>query len=43
MYYQPDTIWEAFNIPNREEYIKHYVVKGKFHSKVPKDVIGYSR
>ncbi|TDS13540.1 hypothetical protein DFQ03_2833 [Maribacter caenipelagi] len=38
-WYQPDKRWEIWGITTKEEFVDKYVVPGKFHDKVPKDVI----
>jgi hypothetical protein len=39
-YYNPDDRWEIlYNITNRSDYEKRFVVRAKFHSLVPKDII----
>jgi hypothetical protein len=38
-YHQPDTRWEIFNCLDFETYLLHYMVKGKFHTKVPQDIL----
>lgn len=38
-YYMPDSRWKIYNINSKEEFILNYVVKGKFHQSVPKDIV----
>lgn len=38
-WYQPDERWEIWGIKNQEEYVEKYVVLGKFHNNVPRDVV----
>jgi hypothetical protein len=38
-WYEADETWWAIGIKNREEYIDKYVLEGKFHEKVPEDVV----
>lgn len=36
---EPDTRWELFNMKSQEDFIDNYVVTGKFHDQVPKDIV----
>lgn len=38
-WYEPDNRWGLYDIKCEEEFIEKLVVTGKFHSKVPKDII----
>jgi len=38
-WYQPDKRWEIWGIKTKEEYVDKFVVPGKFHDKVPRDVV----
>ncbi len=37
-YFEPDCRWELYQVFSVEEYIKQFVVKGKFHKGVPEDI-----
>jgi hypothetical protein len=38
-WYQPDPIWEALGITQRETYVRRHVFAGRFHAAVPTDVV----
>ncbi|TKD66536.1 hypothetical protein [Flavobacterium sp. ASW18X] len=38
-WYQPDDRWEIWGINSKETFVEKFVVPGKFHDKVPKDVV----
>ena len=38
-WYQPDKRWEIWDIKTKEEFVDKFVVPGKFHNKVPQDVV----
>lgn len=38
-WFEADTRWELFNMKSREDFINNYVVTGKFHNAVPKDIV----
>lgn len=38
-WYQPDERWEIWGITTKEEFVDKFVVPGKFHDKVPKNVV----
>lgn len=38
MYFEPDITWEVKQVNSLEEYVERFVVKGKFHDKVPTDI-----
>lgn len=38
-YYEPDITWETFGINSKEKFVEQFVVHGKFHCKVPADVV----
>tara|TARA_R110002020_G_scaffold420179_1_gene629321 strand:- start:3558 stop:4520 length:963 start_codon:yes stop_codon:yes gene_type:complete len=38
-WYEPESIWSNFDIANRDEFVKRYVVSGKFHKHVPEDIV----
>ena len=38
-WYQPDERWQMWGIKTKEEFVDKFVVPGKFHDKVPKDVV----
>jgi hypothetical protein len=38
-YHLPDPTWEIWNINNHDEFIEKFMVKGKFHQKVPAEII----
>lgn len=38
-WYEADDRWELYDINNKEEFIEKFVVTGKFHAKVPNDII----
>ncbi len=38
-YYKADSRWKIHNINSKEEFVKQYVIKGKFHENVPKDIV----
>lgn len=38
-YLQPDNIWENFGIKSDTDFIKKFVLKGKFHSLVPEKIV----
>lgn len=38
-YYKPDSRWKIYRITSKEEFVKQYVIKGKFHKDVPKDIV----
>lgn len=37
-WYKPDTRWEIWDITSKEQFAEKFVVEGKFHSQVPKDI-----
>lgn len=37
--YEADETWWAIGIKSREEYVERYVLEGKFHGRVPEDVV----
>lgn len=42
-YHEPDAIWEVFDLPDFGAYVEKFVVRGRFHSGVPEDVVkGYT-
>lgn len=38
-WYDPDDRWEVWGIKTKEEFVDKFVVPGKFHGRVPKDVV----
>ncbi len=38
-YHNPDDRWDVFGCKNYQEYLSKYLVKGRFHKNVPKDVL----
>ena len=38
-WYQPDPIWTALGITQRETYVQRHVFAGRFHAGVPADVV----
>ncbi|MDO6605697.1 hypothetical protein [Arenibacter palladensis] len=38
-WYQPDSRWEIWGIDSKETFVVKFVVPGKFHSKVPRDIV----
>ena len=38
-WYEPDDRWEVWGIKSKEEFVDKFVVPGKFHGKVPADVV----
>ena len=38
-WFEPDATWEIVGIPNRKDYVKKFVVEGKFHKNVPEDIV----
>lgn len=38
-YHTPDERWRIFNCPDYETYLNSYLIKGKFHCKVPKQIL----
>jgi len=39
IYLEPDKTWTVFGIKSENDFLNRYMVKGKFHSNVPKEVI----
>lgn len=37
-WYQPDNIWKAVGIPDRDTFVQRCVFASRFHSKVPQDI-----
>jgi hypothetical protein len=37
-FHEPDPRWEMFGCPDFESYLKHYLVRGQFHNKVPEEI-----
>ena len=38
-YHEPDSIWTIWNIRSYNEYMSKFMVRGKFHDQVPKEII----
>lgn len=38
-WYKPDDRWEIWDIKSKEDFVEKFVVEGKFHSKVPGDIV----
>lgn len=38
-WYESDQTWDAIGVKGREDYVKHYVVEGRFHANVHEDVV----
>lgn len=38
-WYEVDEIWPVFGIKDRAEYVQRYVLEGRFHTKVPEDIV----
>lgn len=38
-FHTPDIRWDGFGCPNYESYLKTYLIRSKFHNKVPEDVL----
>jgi hypothetical protein len=38
-YHQPDSTWNIWKVNNHDEFIEKFMVKGKFHQKVPDEII----
>lgn len=38
-WYESDEIWTTIGVRKREEYVEKYVLEGKFHGRVPEDVV----
>ena len=38
-WYEPESIWPNFDIANRDEFVKKFVVAGKFNKNVPQDIV----
>lgn len=38
-YLEPDEIWEIFNVKSEHDFREKYLLKGKFHSLVPEEII----
>lgn len=38
-WYEPDQTWIAIGVKDKEDYVKHYVVEGRFHNDVHEDVV----
>lgn len=38
-YFEPDEIWEVFNVKSEDDFREKYLQKGKFHSLVPETII----
>lgn len=38
-FHEPDSRWEAFGCDTYEKYLETYLIRGKFHAKVPQDVL----
>lgn len=38
-WYKPDDRWEIWDIKSKEDFVEKFVVEGKFHSKVPSDIV----
>jgi len=37
-WYEPEHIWEIYGIKTRDQFVKRFVVEGKFHENVPEDI-----
>lgn len=37
-WYEPVDIWDMMNINSRDEFVKQFIVEGKFHKNVPEDI-----
>ncbi|SDM66052.1 hypothetical protein [Kriegella aquimaris] len=38
-WYKPDDRWKIWNIKSKDDFVEKFVVEGKFHSKVPSDIV----
>lgn len=36
---EPDSVWGLFNVKSEAEYIDRYLIEGRFHERVPQDVL----
>lgn len=37
-WFEPEKSWDLFGINSRDEFVKEYVVEGRFHERVPEDI-----